>query len=172
MKRRALTTKPCPKCKKTFKPTRLAQVFCTWDCAWNNQTIKFCEQCGKKIMVYPCLLARKRFCSRQCRATGSMTLQVRDRIRKTLEIPTDARKRPYSAREFARWSKAVKQAGKYVCINCRATSKLVAHHILSFRDFPLLRYDVKNGVVLCRSCHPKVHFKKSHYQKMQKKRYV
>jgi len=35
--------------------------------------------------------------------------------------------------------------------------KIVAHHLKLFSEFPELRFSVDNGIVLCRSCHLKVH---------------
>lgn len=33
--------------------------------------------------------------------------------------------------------------------------KLEAHHILSWKDYPELRYDINNGITLCHAHHPK-----------------
>lgn len=43
------------------------------------------------------------------------------------------------------------------CVNCGSTKNRVAHHIKFYQEFPELRFDVSNGVVLCRSCHSKYH---------------
>lgn len=37
--------------------------------------------------------------------------------------------------------------------NC--DGKMVAHHILPWRDFPELRYEVNNGITLCHFHHPR-----------------
>lgn len=34
---------------------------------------------------------------------------------------------------------------------------IVAHHLKLFSEFPELRFSVDNGIVLCRSCHKKIH---------------
>lgn len=34
---------------------------------------------------------------------------------------------------------------------------IVAHHKRSFADYPELRFDVDNGITLCRGCHLKIH---------------
>ena len=59
--------------------------------------------------------------------------------------------------EFLLWTREVKRLNKKECVVCGCNKFLVAHHIKSFKDFPLLRYDPKNGIVVCRSCHPAIH---------------
>ena len=55
------------------------------------------------------------------------------------------------------WAKQVKNRDLWVCRiadnNC--DGKLVAHHILPWRDFPELRYVVNNGITLCHFHHPR-----------------
>ena len=43
------------------------------------------------------------------------------------------------------------------CVICDSTENLVVHHLNSFRDFEELRYDIENGVTLCRFCHTEFH---------------
>lgn len=38
-------------------------------------------------------------------------------------------------------------------INCKG--RLEAHHILSWKDYPELRYDINNGITLCHAHHPR-----------------
>ena len=49
----------------------------------------------------------------------------------------------------------------YVCEKCnkrrKTTRVLHAHHIFSWDKYPKLRYDKKNGVVLCWKCHNRFH---------------
>jgi len=51
----------------------------------------------------------------------------------------------------------------YVCVKCnkkrKTTRVLHAHHIYSWNKFPKLRYEKKNGVVLCIKCHNGFHRK-------------
>ena len=49
----------------------------------------------------------------------------------------------------------------YVCTKCnkkrKTTRVLHAHHIFSWHNYPKLRYEMKNGIVLCKYCHNKFH---------------
>ncbi len=157
MKQQGMTLKNCPKCREDFKPKRKEQKFCSWDCAWNNRIKKECEVCGRVMMVYPCLIDRKRFCSMPCKHKGVMTPEVREKIRKKLELPDDKLKDVRVSKRIKRWSKAVFAANKKVCTTCGSRKQLVAHHVKNIIDFPSLRYKVSNGIILCRSCHARIH---------------
>jgi hypothetical protein len=60
-----------------------------------------------------------------------------------------------------RWSKKNKDFRKsiferddFTCQDCGATGVyLEAHHIRPWRDYPELRYEVSNGITLCKPCH-------------------
>ena len=43
------------------------------------------------------------------------------------------------------------------CEVCGSTKVLQAHHFYYKSSYPHLRYNLKNGVVLCRACHFKLH---------------
>lgn len=60
-------------------------------------------------------------------------------------------------KEYTEWRSEVFKRENWKCrINnkdCRG--QIQAHHILSWRDFPELRYDVNNGITLCQAHHPR-----------------
>lgn len=43
------------------------------------------------------------------------------------------------------------------CMHCGSTEKLEAHHIKPYARYPNLRYEVDNGMTLCKSCHKEHH---------------
>ncbi len=56
------------------------------------------------------------------------------------------------------WREKVYKKDDYICqIGKKKTKNIVAHHIKPFADYPSLRFEVSNGVTLCRSCHLKLH---------------
>ena len=56
--------------------------------------------------------------------------------------------------EYNTWRKAVYARDRWTCQDCHQRQKrIVAHHILSFEEYPELRFEVSNGVTLCRACH-------------------
>jgi len=60
--------------------------------------------------------------------------------------------------EYKNWRVAVLERDGYKCQHCEKTGgRLHAHHIKSFKLYPDLRYDVENGVTLCKKCHEDLH---------------
>ena len=55
------------------------------------------------------------------------------------------------------WRNEVKRRDNYKCkINNKdCNGRLEVHHILGYTDHPELRYDINNGITLCRAHHPK-----------------
>jgi 5-methylcytosine-specific restriction endonuclease McrA len=71
---------------------------------------------------------------------------------------TSENNRIRKSEEYINWRKAVYIKDRYTCQKCgHQYTNIVAHHIKSFEDFPELRFDVENGMVLCRSCHLRLH---------------
>lgn len=63
---------------------------------------------------------------------------------------------------YTAWRNAVLDRDGYVCRHCGRLCKkhekgLAAHHLKPYADFPELRFDISNGVTLCRSCHMAEH---------------
>lgn len=63
----------------------------------------------------------------------------------------------YSTLKYQEWRRCVLKKGNYKCLNCGDKKNLNAHHVLSWLKHKDLRYDVNNGIVLCKSCHIKLH---------------
>ena len=66
--------------------------------------------------------------------------------------------------EYLAWRNAVLEHDGYVCQGCRRQCKkyehgLAAHHIQPYAKYPALRYEVSNGITLCRQCHMTLHGK-------------
>lgn len=55
------------------------------------------------------------------------------------------------------WSRDVKRRDNWQCkINNKSCDgKVVAHHILTWKDHPELRYEINNGITLCHAHHPR-----------------
>ena len=56
------------------------------------------------------------------------------------------------------WRKQVWLRDMFKCklANPDCSGRLEAHHILSYTDYPKLRYDINNGITLCHAHHPRV----------------
>jgi len=62
------------------------------------------------------------------------------------------------------WSLCVRARDK-ICRNCNSDYMLQAHHIVQ-RTYKLSRYNVHNGMALCRSCHFPEHIDPEKFRKM------
>lgn len=57
-----------------------------------------------------------------------------------------------------RWAKAVKERDCFECQVCGENGGFLhSHHMNSFDVFVEERFDVENGVTLCKSCHHRFH---------------
>lgn len=88
-----------------------------------------------------------------------MTEDVKNKIRAKLELPDHELKNLRTSKRIKRWSKEVFKINSKECKKCGKKEGLVAHHIKNIHDFPLVRYEVMNGEILCRSCHINIHRK-------------
>jgi len=59
--------------------------------------------------------------------------------------------------EYLVWMRQVKNRDYWKCqiSNDDCSGRVEAHHILRWRDFPELRYEIKNGITLCHFHHPR-----------------
>lgn len=55
------------------------------------------------------------------------------------------------------WCTIIKNRDKWICqhCGCEEKNKLHAHHIVPWNDNVDLRFEISNGITLCRSCHKK-----------------
>ena len=50
--------------------------------------------------------------------------------------------------------------------NCKSKSSLQVHHIKRWAHAHALRYDISNGITLCRNCHNSIKGKEHHYESL------
>ena len=57
--------------------------------------------------------------------------------------------------EYMDWRNLVYLRDNYTCQKCGDSKggNLEAHHIKSFAEYPKLRFDIENGITLCKNCH-------------------
>lgn len=81
---------------------------------------------------------------------------------------TEAKKARNSS-EYKDWKRSVFERDNYTCQLCGSKKDLQAHHKLDFVEFPDKRFDVDNGLTLCRSCHNKIHYEEENQEKTKNK---
>lgn len=66
---------------------------------------------------------------------------------------TPERTRVYFTEEYINWRTTIFKRDNYICQICNKGGYIEAHHILPFISYPEKRYDLNNGMTLCRKCH-------------------
>ena len=74
-------------------------------------------------------------------------------------LTDDDREKSRNCPELTKWRKAVLEHDNDTCQKCKVKGgELEAHHILPWALFPELRFEVENGITLCKTCHDRYHF--------------
>jgi hypothetical protein len=152
----------CGQCGKSFeKPAAWAKRgrhdFCTKECydsfQKKDRVTKQCVICGGDFQVRPCEQHKFSTCSRpECRASNKRSGH-NPNWRGGVSGP---RKSDMSTERYRAWRLGVFERDDYTCqgASCgRRGGDLHAHHIKPWAWFPELRYDVNNGLTLCKPCH-------------------
>ena len=77
-------------------------------------------------------------------------------------------RRNYDEPIYKEWRIRVYKRDKFRCQmpRCKSKYKLQAHHIKKWSNAAALRYDVDNGITLCRNCHDSISGLESHYESL------
>jgi 5-methylcytosine-specific restriction endonuclease McrA len=59
--------------------------------------------------------------------------------------------------EYKQWLRAIKLRDKMICQICGDIGT-DCHHIKYAKDYPELRYNIDNGILLCMKCHKEIHY--------------
>lgn len=127
-----------------------------------------CKNCGDVKNIYPSRLKNGRgvFCSNYCKwENNQKIMKGNDYWKKT--IKTQFKKghdnfvspwsKKYHSVLYKQWREKILKKFKYKCVKCNSEKNLVVHHIQTRKEKPELIIDIKNGMVLCRKCHAKLH---------------
>lgn len=89
---------------------------------------------------------------------GENEYQLKDCDKNTVCIHTDYKSRNRNSPQYREWRTAVFERDTYTCQKCRSKGgRLEAHHIIAWVDDKNLRFDVNNGITLCKCCHNQIH---------------
>lgn len=59
--------------------------------------------------------------------------------------------------KYRKWKNDVLKRDEGKCKRCGSKNNLHIHHIKSFAEYKDLRFEVNNGITLCKKCHKEVH---------------
>jgi hypothetical protein len=113
---------------------------------------------GRKMSQEAIEKMKKRIVSDETRKKMSLAMSGSNSHRwiKDRSLLKAGKDRPYNTL-YKYWMLAVKKRDSWKCRigNCDCGGRLEAHHILPWRDYPELRYDINNGISLCVKHHPR-----------------
>ena len=77
-------------------------------------------------------------------------------------------KRNYDDPVYKDWRIKVYKRDKFTCQmpRCKTKKGLQAHHIRKWSSASILRYDVQNGITLCRKCHKEITGNEQFYESL------
>lgn len=163
--------KTCIVCNKEFRRRGIRKFtakFCSIKCKAVFQTGKTihrlqpkkgsyikCHMCPNTFYKYPGVIDRK-FCSKACyyksdrpATSGKNHYNWKGGIK-------GLNQKLRGSRRYIFWRKKVFIRDNWICQHCGSRGgKLECHHIKSWSEFPELRFDIDNGLTLCKSCHKK-----------------
>jgi len=114
-----------------------------------------CKMCNIKFLSFPS--QNRVYCSSKCAGRGEMGINNYNWIEDRAQLKTYGDGEERRSPKYKDWSKRVKDRDIWKCrINNKDCSgKVIAHHILSWSEFPELRYNINNGITLCLAHHPR-----------------
>lgn len=138
----------CDSCNDIFPDSNIHYVrnqhhYC-WDCAYRLKMITDADYL--RYLPYPA----KRV------AINPITYAIETTMNKFSWEKTDKDYR--GIKEYADWRTLVFIRDDFTCKLCGQNGgELEAHHIKTFNQYPKLRFEVSNGITLCKQCHKKHH---------------
>ena len=75
-------------------------------------------------------------------------------------------RRNYQDPVYKDWRKKVYKRDGFRCQmpDCKSKFKIQAHHIKKWSEASTLRYEINNGITLCKACHDSINGMESHYE--------
>ena len=160
--RKIRANKECPNCKNDFEvkvhivKRNKKWIFCSKNCFLeytNGKIYLICKCCDKKYQTHR---SQKKwrgssFCSRKCR----IKFYVGKKHPLWKGGPKARKVRDASSYRYVRWRNKVFKRDDWTCQACEARSakgnpvELRSHHIKAWKDYPKLRFIIKNGITLC-----------------------
>ena len=137
--------------------------FCSKAC-WGRRSPKIlnvCLYCGKEYWVWKSKIKHRdrTYCSSSCASLHRREISKGEMSHLWRGGKTALNQLERSRAKYGEWRTAVFIRDNHTCqkcgLRCGGGKKIYlhAHHIKHFAKSPDLRYDISNGVTLCKNCH-------------------
>lgn len=165
----------CKNCKKEFIGNK-TRIFCSRNCynryrEANVKIIVQCRNCKKEFLIYKHRIkwGGGKFCRKQCYNSFPKSKELRERVSLLFRGKNHPRwkggimkgRKDRNLFVYKQWRINVFSKDKFTCQKCGLKNHkglgkslcLEAHHLKSWTKFPHLRYNIQNGITLCKDCH-------------------
>lgn len=163
-------TRKCENCGAETEryASQAVRQFCTRKCKIDSQKKRInhpCDSCGTILEIQPARLKwsqergrGKIYCNKDCQRKGHTGEGSPNWIADRTQL-SDRRHSERQSLPYIEWRKSVFERDEYTCQQCGVVGGyLHAHHIKEWEYYPELRYEISNGMTLCRRpCHKEVH---------------
>lgn len=154
----------CKVCKKIYEHwAGRESKYCSREC-WskrNPEILNQCLYCGKDFWDYKS--NDKKYCCKKCYSFHQRELQKGSNSVFWKGGKTKLSKLARTRTVYLEWRNKVFERDSYTCQKCKIKSGcghrvfLHAHHIKEFSLHTELRYEISNGITLCKNCHYQEH---------------
>lgn len=151
----------CEICGKIFTGAKAnANRFCSRDCYNKFHNIvnkeRECPICHK---IFIARTSENKYCSQKCHLKNlHSTYKGKEHWNWQGGI-TEENEKLRKSPEYKKWRVLVYKRDHYQCQICGSKKEINAHHLFGWKEYPDKRFDVNNGITLCKECHIKVHQK-------------
>lgn len=159
--KKKLSVKKCNHCGKEYHKTyhQKSSKFCSSECSSKASEKRInleCQTCNKLYEVVESRKSTSKFCSSKCLKsyTGKLASLRKGELNHMYKGFSDEKRTNKS--KLKTWRNLILKRD-IVCQKCKSTEFLQAHHIKPYNAFPDLRFDLSNGILLCKFCHAKEH---------------
>ena len=149
----------CEICGKFFKGSKHnANRFCSRNCYNQFHDIKDKERkclCCKKIFIAK--TSKDKYCSQECHLKTIHSINKGQNHWNWQGGITSENEKLRNSVEYKNWQQEVYKRDDYCCQICNKKKDINAHHLWSWKEYPELRFDITNGITLCKKCHILTH---------------
>lgn len=129
---------------------------------WIDKIKKTCQWCGNEFLIPMSteIIGSGKFCSGKCYGMWrSKNLTGKNSYSWNDKISNEERDERRFSPQYIVWRKSVFERDNYTCQHCGTKKSGIfnAHHIIPFSKDKSLRFEISNGITLCKECHKKEH---------------
>jgi len=146
----------CIICKKQITKKATYCRKCYFDKKAKTKIEAKCDNCGKKFIAYGCYYKMQinHFCCKKCYAEYQKKSENNPNWRGGISSKNSTIRR---SKKMIEWRNTIFKRDNWTCQICKQKGgELHAHHQKSFSLYPKLRFDIKNGITLCKKCHNEI----------------